>query len=74
MKVKARQAPRDYIKQEELEKAVEHLENAIKQDKSYLEKAKRNEMFDVISLELSRLDDETKELETITYDLKENEE
>jgi len=64
----------NYIKQEELEKAVEHLENAIKLDKSYLEKAKRNEIFDVISLELNRLEDENKEFETITYDLKENEE
>lgn len=61
----------NYIKQEELEKAVEHLENAIKQDKSYLEKAKKDKIFEIISLEISRLEDENKELETVTYDLEE---
>lgn len=61
-----------YIKQDELDKAAQHLEYSIKEDKTYLEKAKKNEIFDVISLELSRFDDETKELETITYDLQEN--
>lgn len=62
----------NYIKQEDYEKAVEHLENAIKEDKSYLTKAKQNKDFEVISLEINRLADENKKLETLTYDLKEN--
>ena len=62
----------NYIKLEELEKAVEHLERAVKEDTTYLIKAKQNKDFDIISLELSRLEDENKELETVTYDLTQN--
>jgi len=62
----------NYIKLGEYEKAVEHLENAIKEDKEYLAKAKANELFDEISLEIHRLEDENKELETVTYELEEN--
>lgn len=61
----------NYIKQEELEKAVEHLENAIKVDITYIEKAKENKLFEIISLEINRIQDENKKLETITYDLEE---
>ena len=62
----------NYIKQDALEEAVEHLEKAVKEDITYLTKAKQNKDFDVISLELSRLDDENKEFETVTYDLTQN--
>ncbi len=61
----------NYIKQGELEKTVEHLEKAVKQDASYLKKAKDNGSFEAISLEISRLQDENKELVSVTYDLKE---
>ena len=61
----------NYIKLAEYEKAVEHLENAIKEDKKYLEKAKKNELFDEISLEINRIEDEYKEFETVTYELEE---
>lgn len=61
----------NYIKQEELEKAVEHIEIAIKEDAEYLRKAKSNEIFDAISLEITRIEDENKELATVTYDLEE---
>ena len=61
----------NYIKKEEFEKAVSNLENAIKLESKYLEKAKQNDIFDAISLEINRLEDENKELISVTYDLKE---
>lgn len=61
----------NYIKLEELEKAAEHLEKAIKLDKTYLDKAKNNSLFEVISLEINRIEDENKELLSITYDSEE---
>lgn len=57
-----------YIKMDDLEKAVEHLENAIKLDINYLYIAKQTELFEAISLELNRLEDENRELISVTYD------
>lgn len=61
----------NYIKLEELDKAAEHLEKAIKLDQTYLNKAKNSPLFEAISLEINRIEDENKELLKITYDLEE---
>ena len=63
-----------YIKQENLEEAVECLENAINIDIKFLDKAKANNLFDAISLEISRIEDEKKELLLVSYDMEESEE
>ena len=62
----------NYIKQEELQKAVEHIKNAINQDEKYLEKAKENTLFKPIFLDIDRIETNNKEFIDLACDLQEN--